>query len=173
MRAVIVNGSGTYGSSNDAIVSDFLFELEQVGAQAEVICVFESGIPLVIDEAHPSVQNVRRIVSESDVVILVTPLYHGSFSGIMKLFLDQLERDAFGGKRLVLVSNSSKLRNAQVAAHDLMTVAWTMKAQVHKLIGVSSADFTKNDDGTRVLTDQDVKARIARIVNELSTGTLR
>lgn len=173
MKVAVVNGSGTAPSSNDAIVSAFVERLSAVGAESSILNVYESGIPLLVDENHPSVISARQLVADSDVIVLITPLYHGSFSGLLKLFLDQLDRDAFSSKRVVLVSNSSKSRNAQAAAQELIQVIWTMKGSVHRLVGACSSDFEKNEEGLRILIDQEILDRITQISQELANGIAR
>lgn len=173
MKVAIINGSSTAPSSADAVVDVFVQQVAESGFESEVVHVYQSGIPLVIDEAHESVQNIRRVVSGSEAVVLISPLYHGGYSGLIKLFLDQLDRDALLGKKVVLVSISSNLRNSQVGAQDLIPIIWTMKGNVHRLVAVSGEDIQKDEQGTRVLKVQEVKDRIALICVELRDGISR
>ena len=173
MKIALINGSASAPSSADGVISVFQEQAVEVGLETEVLHVYQSGIPLLIDEAHESVQNVRRIVEQSDAIVLITPLYHGSYSGLTKLFLDQLGREAMVGKKVVPVSISSKLRNAQVGAQELIPIIWTMKGTVHRLLAVSGDDFERDENGNRILKVQEVRDRIAQICNELANGITR
>src|SRR5438477_10122300 len=54
----------------------------------------------------PDFEMLSRAVKESDGVILGTPEYHGSFSGVLKNALDLMGFEEFEGKMLGLVGVS-------------------------------------------------------------------
>jgi FMN reductase len=172
-KVLIVNGSATAPSSKDVVSGAFKDILSGHGLHTKLVNVYELNLPLLIDEENEVVKYVRSLVEESEVVILVTPLYHGSFSGLLKLFLDQLSRDAFANKRVVLVSCTQRVRNSQIAAHELMSIVWTMKGAVHRLVGVCADDLYVDDSGSRKLAEGEISQRIHQIAEEISLGKSR
>lgn len=63
---------------------------------------------------------MRKFVKEVaslDALILGTPLYHGSYSGVLKNALDNLASDAFKDKIVGLTSNAGGMRNTQACEH--------------------------------------------------------
>lgn len=60
-----------------------------------------------IDE-HPQVQKLRAAVAEAQGVVLCTPVYHGSVSGMLRNALDLCRRDDFRGKMCGIVTISAE-----------------------------------------------------------------
>jgi hypothetical protein len=48
-----------------------------------------------------------------------------------------------------------------------------MKWTVHRLVGICSNDFVKDDAGTRTLVDVETLERISKIADEIATGKNR
>ncbi len=175
MNVLLMNGSPAQQSHVGVLLEYLSGLLVEKGAQAEIVSLLMLNLPvnnpLFHDDASKSdnatVRKFAAQVAEADMVVLGTPLYHGSFSGLLKSALDNLDADAFSGKKVLIVSNSSGVRNAQQAAHQLVVVARTMYGQVYnRLIGTAGADYT-HANGVLALTNQEILARCQSIVDAL------
>ena len=62
---------------------------------------------------------------EADFLILGTPNYHGSFSGILKNALDHLNMDHFKMKPVGLICNSGGIVSSEPLSHLRVIVRFT------------------------------------------------
>jgi FMN reductase len=53
---------------------------------------------------HPSLDEARGAIAAADLVLLATPVYRATYSGLLKVFLDLLPQDGLAGKACVLVA---------------------------------------------------------------------
>ena len=92
VRIVVINGSvrpGNYTHMASAYVIDELRKHPEV--QVEEVNPAEFNLPFPgTDPNSPATRKLQKIVSEATGVILVTPEYHGSFSSVMKLVIENL-----------------------------------------------------------------------------------
>jgi chromate reductase len=92
IRIVIINGSarpGNYTGMAVAIVADELRRDPQV--EVEILNPGLMNLPLPgVDPHSPASQELQRKVTEAAAVVLATPEYHGSFSSVMKLAIENL-----------------------------------------------------------------------------------
>jgi azobenzene reductase len=124
------------------------------------------------DALASDVEKVRQFaadVADSAIIVLGTPLYHGSFSGMIKVALDNLDGDAFDGKVVLISSNGSKPSGALQAAQELVIVCRTMGGDVYnRMIGSSKADYDETSQ-ERTLVNEEIKERCSTIVGALAS----
>jgi NAD(P)H-dependent FMN reductase len=80
--------------------------VREAGGTGEVVDLREYDLPPMnadADEAGDSAELVRR-VREADAVVLGSPVYHGSYSGVLKNALDYCGFDEFDGKTVGLLA---------------------------------------------------------------------
>ena len=99
MEALIFNGAlDRKEHSTPQRISHFLFnELAALGVNAQIFRLVDAGIPLFdtsLQETPRSVERMNMLFRQADVHIWLTPLYHGSMTGVMKNCLDWLEVSA-------------------------------------------------------------------------------
>ena len=92
IRIVVINGSmrpGNYTAMASAYVVDELRKNPKVSV--EEIHPAELNLPFPgEDPGSTSTVRLQRVVAEATGVVLVTPEYHGSFSSVMKLVIENL-----------------------------------------------------------------------------------
>ncbi|WP_236974073.1 NADPH-dependent FMN reductase [Membranihabitans maritimus] len=99
MKALIFNGAlERRKDTTSERLSDYLSEeLNKLEIETNVFKIAESGVPLFdvsIQNTPNSVVLMNHIFRDADVHIWLTPLYHGSMTGVMKNCLDWLEYSA-------------------------------------------------------------------------------
>lgn len=97
-------------------------------------------------------------------IILATPVYHGTFSGLLKNALDQLEGDAFQQMPVGILAAGGGPRSAAVACEHLRTVVralggWSTPTQV----GLTYDDITDTGPSDGLLE------RIGEMVEEIGS----
>lgn len=90
---------------------------------------------LADSDGHPGVLRLREQVKAAHGILLGTPEYHGSFSGVLKNALDLMGFEEFEGKMIGLVGVSAGRMGAFDALNTLRNVgralhAWVVPEQV-------------------------------------------
>jgi chromate reductase len=92
IRVVVINGSvrpGNYTGMASAIVVDELRKHPKVSV--DVVDPAKLNLPFPgTDPGSPATRQLQQTVKAATGVILVTPEYHGSFSSVMKLVIENL-----------------------------------------------------------------------------------
>lgn len=137
----------------------------------------ENPLPITDPDYHHDVSSnpslvVRefvKTVDQADGIILASPLYQGSYSGVLKNAIDNLAYDAFLDKAVGLVSNGSSAKKCTIPCEHLVPVVRTLYGYpLQCQVAACKDDFISNDDGESwELADQDVKERCRRLVNEM------
>jgi NAD(P)H-dependent FMN reductase len=92
IRVVVINGSvrpGNYTGMASAIVVDELRKHPMTSVEVIDPGVLHLPFPGT-DPNSPATKQLQQAVSRATGVILVTPEYHGSFSSVMKLVIENL-----------------------------------------------------------------------------------
>ena len=105
IKIVILSGSvrpGNYTAKAVALVAD---ELQKRGASVAVPELAEVGLNLPgLGEPTPRLLEFRQLVAEATGLVLATPEYHGSFSSVIKLTIENMEfPSALAGKPVSLL----------------------------------------------------------------------
>jgi FMN reductase len=134
IRIVGISGSLRAGSYTRRAVERALEGAAQSGAETLLIdlrdynLVFRGGGD---EAAYPAdVPRLRAEVQQADGVILGTPEYHGSFSGVLKNALDLMGFDEFEGKMIGLVGVSGGRMGAFDAMNGLRNIGRALHAWV-------------------------------------------
>jgi arsenical resistance protein ArsH len=99
MKALIFNGAldRRENATSERIASYLYDQLTGLGADTQLFRIVDSGIPLfdtTLTQIPLAVERMNGLFREADVHIWLTPLYHGSMTGVMKNCLDWLECSA-------------------------------------------------------------------------------
>ncbi|MDH6129703.1 NADPH-dependent FMN reductase [Kitasatospora sp. GP82] len=105
---------------------------------------------------------LRDRLATASGFVLGTPVYHGSYSGLLKNALDHLLSDAFAGRPVGLLANGGGPRGAAVACDQLCTVVRALGGwAVPTHVSTTTADFTHGQPS------QDVLGRIETMVDQM------
>ncbi|MCF1422893.1 NADPH-dependent FMN reductase [Mangrovimonas futianensis] len=99
MKVLIFNGAlERRENATSERLTRYLYEqLQKQGVVVTVFKMADSGIPLFdvsLQNTPKSVELMNHIFRDADVHIWITPLYHGSMTGVMKNCLDWLQYSA-------------------------------------------------------------------------------
>lgn len=176
MKAVLIDGSPAPQSRIGVLLQALGSRLAARGFTVTTVTLQETQLPYNDpvyhnrSDANPS-EEVRTFVQRiqaADVIVVGSPLYHGSYSGILKVAIDHLPDDAFTGKYVVLMSNASNVRNAAQAAQALVPVVRALKGEVlTRLVGTYKEDYGVLD-GIFQVTASDIIKRLDVVADELA-----
>lgn len=134
VRLLAISGSLRAGSTLKAL-RIALAGAEEAGAAVRVADLSDYELAFCSGEKAPERKGrgfarLREEVHAAHGILLVTPEYHGSFSGVLKNALDLLEIDDFQGKLLGLVAVAGSKQGAGGALTGLRAVARSLKVWV-------------------------------------------
>ncbi|MDX2214531.1 MAG: NADPH-dependent FMN reductase [Oculatellaceae cyanobacterium bins.114] len=149
--------------------------VEALGATVEVLDLRSLNLPFCHGgdsyPDYPDVEKLRQAFRQADGIILSTPEYHGSVSGVLKNALDLMSFSEFSDKVTGLISVLGGQSNSN-ALNDLRVImrwvhAWTIPEQV--AIGQAWKAF--NDEGQ--LTDAALIKRLDEFAQSLVENTYK
>ena len=140
IRVVGLSGSLRDGSYTRLAVQVALRGAAELGAETRLLDLRDYELPFCDGRVNeetcpPDVLRLRRDLRAAQGIILGTPEYHASFSGVLKNALDLMGFDEFEGKMLGLVGVSGGRLGAINALNSLRMVgralhAWVIPEQV-------------------------------------------
>ena len=166
-----ISGSLRAGSYTRRAVEAALAGAAETGAETRLIdlrdynLVFRAGKD---DTGYPhDVFRLRAEVKQAEGVILGTPEYHGSFSGVLKNALDLMGFDEFEGKMIGLVGVSGGRMGAFDALNSLRNIgrvlhAWVIPEQA----SVPEAWKVFSEDGQ--IADAQIEERLKEIGRQVA-----
>lgn len=130
-----ISGSLRAGSYTTMAVAAALRGAEEAGATTKLIDLRDYKLALRTgtpdDTSYPEALGaLRELVKSAAGIILGTPEYHGSFSGVLKNALDLMGFDEFEGKMIGLVGVSGGQMGAFDALNSLRNVGRALHAWV-------------------------------------------
>jgi FMN reductase len=141
------SGSGS-GSRNIQVE---VVELRELAV--EIAHHFTNGFP------GPTLAAALRAVAEADALIVVTPVFSASYSGLFKSFFDVLEKDALAGTPVLIGATGGSARHSLVLEHAMRPLFAYLRAVV-----VPTAVYAASEDwGADGLAE-----RIERAAGELA-----
>ncbi|GAB3705067.1 NADPH-dependent FMN reductase [Nocardiopsis oceani] len=116
-----------------------------VTSEPEIIDLAEIGADLLTDSA-PSVTDALEKVGRSDVLLVASPQVHGTYTGLLKVFLDRLPELGLGHTVAVPLSVVEDLRNSHGIEEDLRVLLADLGAWVAEPGLILAADETHQPD---------------------------
>lgn len=141
------------------------------GAETELIDLREYQLAFCDGrktEAYPAdVLKLKLRVQAAQGIILGTPLYHGSFSGVLKNAIDLMDFDEFEGKMVGLVGVSGGRGGVIDALNSLRSVgralhAWVIPEQI------SIPQAWKAFDDTGQLKDAELADKVRQVGHQVA-----
>jgi FMN reductase len=158
---------------------------EEKGATTELLDLRDYGLPFCtgggVDaiEGKASVQRLRKKILEASGIILATPNYHGSLSGVLKNALDLMSMREFEGKVVGLIGVSGGRMGGTATLNALRAIGRTLHAWVipsEAWIYDADSSFTEDGRIKDLGSEQrvrDVGRKIARLTRMLASKEAR
>lgn len=141
MSVVVVSGNPRAGSRTSTLAVAVGTAL--AGGPPTVIEVAELGAGLLVPGDGPTAAAVETLLA-ADTLVVATPTYKGSYTGVLKVLLDQLPARALAGKRAVPVVTAGVAPQAAAAEALLRQLLTELGADVAPGLPVIEADLPES-----------------------------
>ena len=143
VKVVGIVGSLRTDSYSALAVQEAINRVKDLGAEVEILDLREMTLPFCDGGSeypdYPDVEVLREKVKAADGLILATPEYHGSVSGVLKNALDLMSFEHISGKVTGLISVLGGQSNSN-ALNDLrIIVRWVHGWVIPEQIAVGQA----------------------------------
>lgn len=178
MRVVGISGSLRKGSFNTSLLRAAK-RLAPKGMEIEEVSIAE--LPLYDEDVResgypPEVLSLRAAIAAADAVLLVTPEYNYSISGVLKNAIDWASRPPeppFVDKPVALMSASPGTLGGSRAQYHLRQICVYLNAHVLNQPEVFVAGADKKFDARGELTDEKTTEFVQKQLQALRDWTLR
>lgn len=98
VRAVAVSGSPSRSSRSGLLLGHAISCLEERGATVTKVVLLDIPADELLGRASgPALEAALSAVGAAAIVVASTPVYRATYSGLLKVFFDQLPRDSLAG----------------------------------------------------------------------------
>ncbi|MBW4418399.1 MAG: NAD(P)H-dependent oxidoreductase [Myxacorys californica WJT36-NPBG1] len=147
--------------------------LKALDAEVEVLDLRTMNLPLSNGgndyPDHPDVERLRTAVKEADGLILATPEYHGSVSGVLKNALDLMSFDQLDGKVTGLISVLGGQPNSNALNHLRLIMRWVHAWVIPEQVSIGQVWKAFGQDGK--LLDEGLAKRFDQFAQSLLDNT--
>lgn len=172
-KILVLPGSIRNGSYTVALANAVTQRL--IARGADVTSWNLAELPLSDPEYHanpsldprPAVHRFVEAADETDAFVLASPVYHNSYSGVLKNALDILAIPQFQYKAVGLLGHGG-LRTTQAVDHLRIVARGLLAVALPTQVCTSRTDFVQQEGSERwEISAPDIQERIERFVNEL------
>jgi len=173
VKIIGIGGSLRSDSYSQMALKLAVQRVEALGAEVEILDLRQMQLPFCDGgddyPDYPDVQKMRDAVRSADGLILATPEYHGSVSGVLKNALDLMSFEELSDKVTGVISVLGGQSNSN-ALNDLRVImrwvhAWVIPEQV--AIGQAWKAFS----GEGKLVDEQLSKRLDQFAQSLVDNT--
>ncbi|MFD0711961.1 NADPH-dependent FMN reductase [Paenibacillus sp. GCM10027626] len=172
---VIVTGSPTEGSRLNGIVE---FASKAIaGAGWDVTELRVTDLPaedvMFARWDSPAIIEANRIIAEADAVVIASPVYKASYTGVLKAFLDLLPQKGLEGKAVLPLFIGGTIAHLLAIDYAMKPVLSALYAK-HISTGVFAVDsqIARTDNGGFILSEE-LTDRLAGVIETfLQTASL-
>ncbi|KIC71214.1 NADPH-dependent FMN reductase [Candidatus Protochlamydia amoebophila] len=180
LKVLAFSGSTQIDSLNRKFVHQAAKIAEEMGAKVQIIDLRDYSIPFYdgdLENAKGLPENakkLRQLMMESQAIIISTPEYNGSLSGVLKNAIDwatrneqgKPSRDAFAGKKFAILSASPSPSGGSHALDHLRAVIEGVGGKVvSEQVALSNAHQAFDSQGN--LQDPVIKEKLKKEIQEL------
>ncbi|MBD2409447.1 MAG: NAD(P)H-dependent oxidoreductase [Desmonostoc geniculatum HA4340-LM1] len=173
VRIIGIGGSLRPNSYTHLALQAAIQRVEALGAEVEILDLRLLNLPFCNGgkeyPEYPDVKRLQDTVSNAHGLILATPEYHGSVSGVLKNALDLMSFDQLSGKVTGLISVLGGQPNSN-ALNDLrLIVRWVHGWSIPEQIAIGQAWAAFSPEGK--LLDDKLSQRFDQFAQSLVDNT--
>ncbi|HEX8439152.1 NAD(P)H-dependent oxidoreductase [Archangium sp.] len=140
----------------------------KLGGEVRVVDLAEPRLPFFEDgvtHTDPAVVQFRDAVRECDGLLIATPVYHDSYSGVLKNSLDHLYKELTDKVVALIAVGGGRTGQGQALEHLRAVLRETSTWVIPRQVVVPQADTAFTAEGRP--TDSEVETRLTQLGAEL------
>lgn len=169
MKAVIINGGYSLSSRIIGIEQEIDALLKKERIDVEIISVHQLNAHDLITANYKSDELIAssKKIDESDIVFVLTPIFKGSYSGILKTYLDVLPQKVLQNKTVIPIAIGGSIAHLLALEYSLKPVLSILGAtSISNPIFVIDAQVQTNAHNEFTVADE-VKNRLQQVWEQL------
>jgi FMN reductase len=166
-KVIIISGSPSEHTRLNGVLHGVTNQLNGVGITPEIIHVRDLPSEDLLHAKFDSeeILKANRKVEDSNLVMILTPVYKASFSGVLKTYLDLLPQNGLEGKTILPIAVGGTFGHLLMIDYALKPVLTALGA-THILKGVFILDYQiKKLGNNRYELDTEAKNRLVSSIN--------
>ncbi|CDG82451.1 NADPH-dependent FMN reductase [Janthinobacterium agaricidamnosum] len=172
MNILLLGGSPQVPSSSSRLLLHIGEQLALQGHRYSKLHVRDLPAKALLqtDHADPVIARALQAVADADAVVIATPIYKASYTGLLKAFLDLLPQDGLAGKLVLPLATGGSQSHMLALDYALRPVLQALAAkQVLTSIYATSQQVSWSEQQGLSL-DAPIAARVHAGVEELASG---
>jgi FMN reductase len=156
MKLVVVSAGLTQPSSTRLLADRLTAAVtERADVTPRVVELRELAVDianhLVTGFPSPALGDALTAVAEADGLVVATPIFTASYSGLFKSFFDLIDHDALTGKPVLIAATGGTARHSLALEHALRPMfAYLHAVVVPTAVYAASEDWAGTDLGKRI-----------------------
>jgi FMN reductase len=172
MSILLIGGSPATASSTGRLLDHVGAQLALRGHRHTKIQVRDLPAEALLhaDTSDLAIKRALAAIAAADAVVIATPVYKASFTGILKAFLDLLPQDGLAGKLVLPLATGGSQSHMLALDYALRPVLHALEAR-HVLTSVyATSQQLVWVEGSGLALDQAISWRVDAGVEALSAG---
>ena len=168
-KAILINGGNSVASRLTGIEESIQNHLTAKGIEVETIQVHQLPANDLLTANYASEAIAEQIVKvgAADIVVFLTPIYKGSYTGILKTFIDLLPQKGLEGKQVFPVAIGGSIAHLLALEYSLKPVLSILGATtIENPIYIVDSQVTRIEGGFAL--DEAATARIEKVFQSVS-----
>ena len=176
MRIVGISGSLSQPSRTTALVNLLLeFARDTPGVQTSLVEIASLSQDLAqsldFQRLPLAIKSAQQQLASADLLIVASPVFKASYTGLLKHFFDLLDSEALRDKRAILAATGGSDYHALILEHQLRPLLSYFGVHTHpSTLYVRDNAFIKTLEGY-VLSEGELRERAKSILNQALTTT--
>lgn len=175
MMILALIGSTRHGSYTRSATQAALALIAERGVETLAWDLRDHALPPADPEYHhnphatpdPVVRELVEAADQASGFVLASPVYHNSYSGVLKNCLDHLAIPQFLYKPVGLMSHGETMSAVQVCDHLRIVVRGLYGIALPRQVVTVTRDFEPDNDGGYTLTNDSTLTRMRDFVDDL------
>lgn len=171
-NVIAIAGSPSHPSRTSAVLEYAKTVLKSQGLELELISVRDLPAEdlLFANFDSPAIKKAQAKVEQASGLIIATPIYKASYTGVLKAFLDLLSPAALSGKVILPIATGGTVAHLLAIDYAIKPVVATLGAR-YVLGGVYLLDTQiQHQNGTSVQLEAEVDQRLKASLYEFAEG---
>ena len=168
-NVVLINGAPNHSSRLNGLLQYAVELLENDGIDYEIIQIHELPAEdlLTANFSSYAIKQANETVERAKGVILLTPVYKASYSGILKTFLDLVPQKGFENKVILPLVIGGSLSHLLAIEYALKPVLSVLGAKQFVSSTYALDQHIERVGDKQFILSEEIKGRVANSVNEL------